>query len=95
MAILEELYYGNIQPGMRLIKEGSEYQQLSRAVVTGEERLFRMLREEERAIYDNIQENRFRREGISEKETFAVGFRLGAQIMLEVLNGSDTQFIEM
>ena len=40
-------------------------------------------------MYENILQSRFEQEGISERETFIEGFRLGAQIMLEILTDPD------
>lgn len=93
MSILEELYNGNISPIERFIKDGSEYSKLFNSVNENEDRLFEHLSREQKALYESIAESKGMLEGISEKEIFIDGFRLGARIMLEILTESDRQFL--
>lgn len=85
MSILEELYNGNINPVERFVKKESEYQRISRDISKRQDSLYKTLTQEEREIYEDIFENNYKLEYISEKEGFIQGFRLGAKIMLEIL----------
>lgn len=48
---------------------------------------------EKKAIYESIAESKLMFESISEEEIFIYGFRLGAQIMLEIINEPDKQLL--
>lgn len=95
MSILEELYNGNIAPIERSMKKGSEYYKLCKAVSEKEEKLFEELSCEKKAMYESIAERRLMLESISEKEIFIDGFRLGAQIMLEIINEPNNQLLHI
>lgn len=79
--------FGN--PIERYIKKGSEYYKLNSFITENEDKLFEKISKEEKVLYENILQSRFEQEGISERETFIEGFRLGAQIMLEILTDPD------
>ena len=85
MSRLKELYYGNICPVEKPIEKGSEYYNFSGKAVEEEEKLLKSLNSEEKELYENIMQYRSRRDCILEEEIFADGFRLGAQIVLEIL----------
>ena len=91
MSILEELWRGNITPNERTIKPESEYQDLARAANAEEKRLLEYLSIDGREIYDSLCRKRSDLAGMSELDTFIVGFRLGAKVMLEVLEEYDGQ----
>lgn len=95
MSILEELYNGNIAPIERAVKKGSEYYRLCKAVAEKEDKLFEELSCEKKAMYESIAESRLMIESISEEEIFIDGFRLGAQIMLEIINEPDKQLLQI
>lgn len=69
----------------KTIEKGSEYYEFSKKVAEAEEKLLKRLNEEESEFYENILQYRSRQECILEEELFVDGFRLGAQIMLEIL----------
>ncbi len=93
MSILKDLYYGNINPSERYIKRGSEYQKLSRLLSENEDKLLASLDEDGKRLYESILEGRYQQEDIAETETFVEGFRLGAQIMLEILTEPEKQLL--
>ena len=95
MSIIEELYNGNIAPIESSIKKGSEYYKLCKAVAEKEEKLFEELSCEKKAMYESIVESKLMLESISEEEIFIDGFRLGAQIMLEIINEPDKQLLQI
>lgn len=86
--ILEELFYGNIRPNERDIKRDSDYRKLNSLIKENENKLFEKFGQKEKLLYESILEGIYEQEGFFEKEQFVYGFRLGAQIMLEILTQS-------
>ena len=83
MSILKELYLGNIVPNER---DGSpEYTKALSAVVRSQEAMLATMTEEQKELYNAYHEAETDMRLLSEQETFAEGFTLGAQIMMEVL----------
>ena len=91
MSILEELWRGNVTPNERAIKPESEYHNLINAANVQEKRLMEYLSADGREVYDSLCKMRSDLAGMSEMDTFIVGFRLGARIMMEVLGEYDSQ----
>ncbi len=94
MSVLEDLYFGNCHPCDKYIKKGSEYEQLANTMMRLEEQLLKSLSAKDKEVYEQIFELRFSQESIAEKETFIDGFRLGAQIMLEIVSNPNKQLLE-
>lgn len=92
MTILEELYNGNVNPLARFIKDESEYQKLNHQVSEYIDKLMVSLNDEEKQLYEKIADGICGMGYISEKETFIEGFRLGAQMMLEVISYKSENF---
>lgn len=86
--VLEELFYGNIRPNERDIKRDSDYRKLNSLIKENENKLFEKFGQKEKLLYESILEAIYEQEGFFEKEQFVYGFRLGAQIMLEILTQS-------
>ena len=91
MSILEELWRGEITPNERTIKPESEYHKLNRAASAEEKRLIESISADGREIYESLCKKRSELAGMSELDTFIVGFRMGARVMLEVLGEYDSQ----
>lgn len=89
MRILEELWYGNIAPSERSVDKGSPMWELGRLIVRNEEELAPLLSEKAKEVLEKLMDNQTELHSIRECEVFVRGFRLGARIMLEVLDGSD------
>ncbi len=92
MSILEELYNGNITPCEMFVKKGSEYQKLSLHLTDSIEKLLSLLTQEERKIYEDIEETISHRSCISEREHFVQGFRLGAEFVWELEHYKSSNF---
>ncbi len=86
MSVLEELYYGNISIAERAIKKGSEYDRLIKVGIEFENKLMKSMNKQQKELFENVFTTRFEQEDIMLTETFVEGFRLGAQIMLEVFS---------
>ena len=73
MKILEELWYGNINPNERDVRTGSRLHKLGTLI----------LRDCQSELH-----------GINECEAFCIGFRLGARITYEAMEGNDIPSID-
>ncbi len=93
MAILEELYNGNIVPSEKFIKKGGEYQKVNDELSEKIEKLTCTLNSKEKDLCEEIGDGICKLSYISEKECFIEGFRLGAQIMREILEYKSENFI--
>ncbi len=89
MKILEKLWYGNVTPGERSVEKGSYLWNLGRLILQNEEELKPLLSEKAKEVLEKLRDNRSELNDLGECEVFVCGFRLGARIMLEVLDGSD------
>ncbi len=85
MTILENLYNGNIDVVERSIKKGSEYDRLTKLASELEDKLMESISGQEKELFEKILELIYGQEEILLTDTFVEGFRLGAQIMLEIL----------
>ena len=86
MNIIDELWYGNISPCERDFKKGSKYSELLGYIVRHEEDLKKRLNDEEIEILEKFTECTNEMYGIAEREAFVRGFKLGARIIIEVMN---------
>ena len=89
MKILEELWYGNVTPGERYAEKGSRIWNLDRLIQQNKEELEPLLSEKAKEVLKKLWDNQSELNGLNESEVFICGFRLGARIMLEVLDGSE------
>jgi len=95
MKILEEFWYGNIQPTDRDIVPNSRVDKLLKLVVKNEERFNELLSEEDRAVFQRFRDSQNELSSVNECESFVLGFRLGARFMLEVMENIDIPFINV
>ncbi|MBQ8338443.1 MAG: hypothetical protein IJY33_04795 [Oscillospiraceae bacterium] len=95
MTILENLYNGNINIVEKSIKKGSEYDRLTKLASELEDKLMESINGQEKELFESIFVTRFQQEDIMLTETFVEGFRLGAQIMLEVFIEPKRQFTQI
>lgn len=89
MKILEELWYGNVTPGERSVEKGNHLWNLGKLILQNEEDLAALLSEKAKEVLEKLRDNRSDLNDLNECEVFVCGFRLGARIILEVLDGSD------
>lgn len=74
MKILEELWYGNINPNERDIKPGSRLHKLGALIIRHEETLMPLLSEQAKDIYEKLRDCQSELHGINECEAFASVF---------------------
>lgn len=86
MDILEELWYGNINP-MEIsdIQNNSEYQSALRLVNSNYDRLQQTLTDEQKQLLMRYAESRNEFSGITELDAFKTGFRLGIRLLITAI----------
>lgn len=94
MKILEEFWYGNIQPNEKSIPAGSKHAKLLQLVVQNEDALIPLLSEEAKEVFDKFRGAQDELSSINECDAFVLGFRLGGRFMLEVMENMDIPFID-
>lgn len=85
--LLEEFWYGNINPQEQSTEGNREIKNLLNLMGKNRDNLSATLTEEQKetlAKYDDCVNEMY---GIIEREIFAYGFRLGGRFMLETLTG--------
>lgn len=88
ISVLEELYYGNISPGDRVLantEKANAFRKLQRTATPLEEQLITTLNEQQLKQFHtfcNIQDELTQME---QEDLFVYAFRLGAKLMAEVL----------
>ena len=92
---LEDLYYGNITPGAQQIVPNSELKRAVDRVTRFESQLTERLDEDGQTILAKLIESRDEVESITARENFILGFRLGARITMECMDGNDGDIREV
>lgn len=93
MSILEDIWYGKLNPINCRVRPGSDCEELKKYVLQDQERLLQAMPAEEKALLEKIWENEAEMEDINLRETYIRGFRNGARIIMEVLGHYDFQWI--
>ena len=86
MSILEELYYGNIDPHTRRVQPGMALDKMRALLAQNENKMRAMLNEEQRDWFERCKELDGEISELQEREMFANGFCLAVKIMAEVMN---------
>ncbi len=92
MSILEELYHGNINPSEKYINKGGEYGRLFEELTVSIDKFISALSEDEKQLYEKIEDIITELGYISEKESFAEGFRIGAPMVWEIFHNENRNF---
>lgn len=92
MYVLKDLWQGNISPCERYICSDSEYQKVFHRFCNEIDMFTKDLSTEKQKHFEEIQELQLRLIDISETDTFIVGFRLGARMILDVVGDYKGQF---
>lgn len=92
MTILENFYYGNIDPHECYIGKNSTFSKLLKRTNKLEEQLTEQLTEKQKSSFYNYCELQANLYETSEKEAFIRGFKLGLRFMAEAVVGSDEEY---
>ena len=86
---LEDLYYGNITPGVQQITPNSELKRATDRVARFESQLTERLDEDGKTILEKLVESQHEINSITALENFILGFRLGARLVAESMDEND------
>ena len=86
MNILEELWYGNIQPmEVSHIENNAQYKEALQLVNRNYDRLQEELTEKQKELLIRYAESRNEFSNITELDAFETGFKLGAGLVIETI----------
>lgn len=89
MGFIKEIYYGNISNEAQKVAPGSEYQKLAGKCNMLYNELQKKLSEDDIAKLDEFSGANFDMIGLTAEENYALGFRDGAKLMLDILTGEN------
>ena len=90
MSLLRNLWYGNIRPNEQFFYYTSEYKLLITEASSVMEQLQKKLTPEEQLLLEGYCNTHAKLAGLSEEQAFIYGVRLGARLMLDVMNWEDS-----
>ena len=90
MSILEELWYGRINPNRRTASEDKLDSELRKLISEKEDELAPLLSDEAKVILEDLRDNQVDLSCSNERKAFVSGFCLGARIMLEVMGWTES-----
>lgn len=76
-SILEEFAYGNISPEIQYFKRDSQYGEVMGAIAKNEEKLLRMLGEEEKNLFQKYADAQGEINQLTAVKNLIYGFKLG------------------
>ena len=85
MKILEEFWYGNIEPAEYDPSPSTEYKELLRLISRNEEALLTTMTDGQKEIFSRYQDCVREFQSMAECILFQSSFKLGAKMMLEVM----------
>ena len=86
MNTLEDLYYGNLLPHETCAKLDDEGKELLKLLNRNEEKITATLTEAQKDTFEKYKDCNREISEISEREIFLNGIRLGARIIIDVVN---------
>ena len=95
MTVLENLYSGNIHPAEKYVKKGSRYHKLTSQQMELLEELRPKLDKEQKQLLDKVESKALELCSVAEEERFIDGFRLGALLVLEIINFKSENFTDL
>ena len=85
MSILEEFWYGNIEPADYDASPGKEYKEMLQLISRNEDRLLATMTDAQKDLFSRYQDCVREFQTMAECLMFQHSFRLGARMMLEVM----------
>lgn len=95
MYVLEKLWREGLSPSERFVRRGSEYQRLMQTLCQEEDALSKELNEDGKAVLERYIKAQQDVIICSEQETFINAFRLGAQMVLDIVGSYRGCFYEL
>ena len=94
MKILEELWYDKVNPSQRMQPDDKSSSELTEQIVKKEDELAPLLSDKANEILEQMREKQLDLSTSNELKAFISGFRLGARIMLEVMDETEVSSID-
>ena len=85
MNVLEELWYGNLEPSEFDSSSSKEYKELLHLVGRNEEKLLTTMTEEQKELFSKYSDAVREFQALAECLLFQRSFQLGARLMIEVM----------
>ena len=85
MNVLEEFWYGNIEPTEYDTSSSKEYKELLQLIRRNEEKLLATMNDEQKELFSRYTDCVREHQGMTECLLFQNSFRLGARMMVEVM----------
>lgn len=82
-SILEELYYGNINPSEKQFDRNSDYAKCIKIIADNEESLTASLCDEENHLFSELMKAQYQILITGERERFIEGFKLGVRFIMD------------
>ena len=95
MNILEDLFFGNVDPQTRAVKPGSRADKLRIYITDHLPEIENALSDDQRGALDKILDAQSELDTISELDSFIVGFRFGAAFMYDTFVNTDTPYRDL
>ncbi len=86
-SVINELYYGNICPVEQMGRLTPEAKDILKRFHESEDKLEESLNEQEKVLFQDIQDERLEVACIIQEKRFREAFTLGARLMAEMLMG--------
>lgn len=87
MTILEQLWYENLHPA-EIIKNDPKYSKLLDTADETEKKFLSLLTDEGKELFDKLKDAHTELYAIDECDIFINAVRLGARLMLEIMDGT-------
>ena len=87
MSIIRQIYEGELHPAESRYPDDPEYLRMWRELESKLNHLTAMLDENGKQLLEDVLNLRMGMDGMGNADMFEAGFRLGAEIMVEVLRG--------
>lgn len=85
MTLLEDLWYGNVNPHEAILTENRRYKHLLSLMGRNRDELCEALTDKQLETLEKYDEAINEMHSVAEVEAFSYGFRLGVKMMIEVL----------
>ena len=89
MKIIDEIWYNGFTPNHLGRESSAQCRELCTLIERNEQELLPLLSDKAKEVFEKMKDNRSELDQICECEIFAQGFRLGARIMIDVLDDGD------
>ena len=90
MDVLDDLYYGRIDPHERDVNKDAEIREILSCVVRDEDRVSALLSDEGKDLLRRFSNSQSRLTNLMERDAFREGFRLAVKLMIAVMNTEAT-----